>query len=116
MQESDLEDIEELCDAATPGPWFMRTLDDDAAMSLVAISTSPGNGEAERWPAFNSGEIVAATLVQRPRYVSVSDHLWDENAAFIVMAREFLPQLVGEVRRLRLLLDAKTADNLDCGE
>lgn len=38
--------IEELAGAATPGPWHVRQLDDDFAMSLVAISTVPDTGAA----------------------------------------------------------------------
>jgi hypothetical protein len=104
MSDEELDDIEELALAATPGPWFVRALDDDQAMSLVAVSTRPDTGKAERWPGFEPGEIVAATLVQHPRYVDVGDERWDENAAFIAMAREAIPRLLGEVRRLRGLI------------
>ncbi|MEU3341099.1 hypothetical protein [Streptomyces sp. NPDC006668] len=104
MHQDELEEIEELCSAATPGPWFVRTLDDDSAMNLVAVSTVRDTGRAERWPHFDHREIVAATLVQHPRYVDSGDECWDENAAFIAMAREAVPRLVGEVRRLRALL------------
>ncbi|GGR04078.1 hypothetical protein [Streptomyces netropsis] len=101
MREDELEEIEELCSAATPGPWFVRTLDDSHAMNLVAVSTAPDSGHAERWPDFDHREIIAATLVQYPRYVDSGDERWDENAAFIAMAREAIPRLVEEIRRLR---------------
>ncbi|GAA1662704.1 hypothetical protein [Fodinicola feengrottensis] len=104
MREDELEDIEELCGAASPPPWFVRQLDDDWAMGLVAVSTTPDTGLGERWPEFDHGEIIAATLVQQPRYVDSVDGLWDQNAAFIAMAREAVPRLVSEVRRLRALL------------
>ncbi|ARH91608.1 hypothetical protein STRMOE7_16340 [Streptomyces sp. MOE7] len=101
ISESELGEIEELCSSATPGPWFVRVLDDDSAMNLIAVSTVPDTGHSERWPGFDHGEIVAATLVQQPRYVDSADERWDENAAFIAMARDALPRLVAEVRRLR---------------
>ena len=101
VSEEELSEIEELCDAATSGPWFVRTLDDDHAMNLVVVSTAPDTGLAERWPSFDHREMVAATLVQHPRYVDVADERWDENAAFIAMAREMIPRLVMEVRALR---------------
>ncbi|MEU4032703.1 hypothetical protein [Streptomyces collinus] len=100
----DLDEIDELCSAATPGPWFVRNLDDDRAMGLVAVSTVPDTGRGERWPDFDHREMVAATLVQHPRYVDCADGRWDENAAFIAMAREAVPKLVEEVKRLRQLL------------
>ncbi|MFF4838781.1 hypothetical protein [Streptomyces collinus] len=100
----DLDEIEEMCSAATPGPWFVRNLDDDRAMSLVAVSTKMETGRGERWPHFDHQEMVAATLVQHPRYVDCVDGRWDENAAFIAMAREAVPKLVEEVKRLRELL------------
>ncbi|MFF8371478.1 MULTISPECIES: hypothetical protein [Streptomyces] len=101
ISDEELGEIEELCSAATPGPWFVRSLDDQSAMGLIAVSTAPDTGKGERWPDFDHGEIVAATLIQQPRYVDSVDELWDENAAFIAMAREALPRLVAEVRRLR---------------
>ncbi|MFQ6197407.1 hypothetical protein [Streptomyces sp. NPDC000405] len=110
MREEELEEIEEICSAATPGPWFVRTLDDDQAMNLIAVSTTPDTGHAERWPGFDHREIVAATLVQHPRYVDSQDERWDENAAFITMARENIPRLVAEIRRLRALLKDEEND------
>jgi hypothetical protein len=110
MREEELEEIEELCSAATPGPWYVRTLDDELAMNLVAVSTAPDSGRAERWPDFDHCDIVAATLVQHPRYVDSGDERWDENAAFIAMAREAVPRLVAEVRNLRALLAETESD------
>ncbi|GAA2457492.1 hypothetical protein GCM10010433_69330 [Streptomyces pulveraceus] len=107
MREGELEEIEELCSAATPAPWFVRTLDDESAMNLVVVSTAPNSGTAERWPNFDHREMIAATLIQHPRYVDSGDERWDENAAFIAMAREAVPRLVDEVRRLRSLLASK---------
>ncbi|MBO1335994.1 hypothetical protein J3486_32710 [Streptomyces sp. VRA16 Mangrove soil] len=95
-----------MCAAATPGPWFVRQLDDEWAMGLVAVSTVPDTGRGERWPGFDHGDLVAATLVQQPRYVDSADARWEENAAFIAMARDVVPRLVGEVRRLRERLAA----------
>ncbi|WP_197701345.1 hypothetical protein [Micromonospora coxensis] len=107
MSDDELADIEELSAAATPGPWFVRNLDDDSAMGLLAISTVPDSGQGERWPGFDHREIVAATLVQHPRYVDVADGRWDENAAFIAMAREAVPRMAAELRRLRALVEER---------
>jgi hypothetical protein len=76
-------------------------------MNLVAVSTVPDLGNSKYRPHFDHGEIVAATLVQAPRYVDVADERWDENALFIANAREDVPRLLAEIRRLRALL----ADN-----
>jgi hypothetical protein len=97
----ELEEIELRCEAATPGPWFVRHLDDDYAMNLTAVSTTPDTGQGERWPNFDSTTIVAATLVQQPRYVDLADGRWDENARFIAHARTDIPRLVAEIKRLR---------------
>ena len=102
--ELDLDGIEEICAVATPGPWFVRNLDDSHAMNLRAVSTVADTGRGERWPRFDHRELIAATLVQEPRYVDCADERWDENAAFIAMARDAVPRLVKEVRRLRQLL------------
>ncbi|WP_405537713.1 hypothetical protein OG787_33560 [Streptomyces sp. NBC_00075] len=105
--EEELQLIEERSDSATPGPWFVRQLDDREAMSLVAVSTVPDTGLGERWPDFPSAQMVALTLVQDPRYADVSDELWDENARFIAHARQDVPRLVAEVRRLRGILEMR---------
>jgi hypothetical protein len=102
LTEDELNRIRQLAGAATPGPWYVRMLDDDYAAGFVAVSTSPDTGRDERWPRFDHGSIVAATLVQNPeRYVDIADGRWDENAAFIAAAREAVPRLLDEVERLR---------------
>ncbi|MGI5248937.1 hypothetical protein [Actinacidiphila glaucinigra] len=105
LSNEELDDLDELAQAATAGPWFVRLLDDDHAMNLVAVSTVPDTGLGERWPRFDHHEIVAATLVQQPRYVDIADERWDENARFIATARESVPRLINEIRRLREQLD-----------
>lgn len=101
LTDEDLADIEDRARAATPGPWYVRQLDDDSAMNLVAISTAIDTGRGERWPDFDAGEILAATLVQHPGYVNTADERWDENAWFIAHARQDIPRLIAEIRRLR---------------
>lgn len=89
--DEDLADIEDRVNAATPGPWHVRFLDDDAAMNPTAVSTAPDTGLGERWPGFDAEQIVAATLVQHPGYVCIADERWDENAYFIANARQDIP-------------------------
>jgi hypothetical protein len=84
----------------------VRRLDDVYAMSLIAVSLTPDTGLAERCPEFDNTEIVAARLVQEPRYVNPFDKRWDENAAFIAAARSDIPRLIAEVKRLRAIVDA----------
>ncbi|MFJ2033576.1 hypothetical protein [Streptosporangium sp. NPDC087985] len=113
LTDEELAAIEELAEAATPGPWFIRHLDDEAAMNLVAISTVPDTGHGERWPDFDHREIVAATLIQHPRYVDVADGRWDENAQFIADARQDIPRLIAEIKRLRQLLAQEGHQDLE---
>lgn len=105
LTDEDLADIEERANAATPGPWHVRFLDDDWAMNLVAVSTVPDTNRGGRWPDFDAGQIVAATLVQHPGYVSVADDRWDENAYFIANARQDIPRMIAEIHHLRRLLE-----------
>jgi hypothetical protein len=101
LSDAELDDLERRADAATPGPWFVRLLDDTDAMTLVAISTQSDTGRSERWPDFDHSTIVAATLVQEPRYVDINDGRWNQNAAFIAQARTDTPRLIAEIRRLK---------------
>ena len=101
LTDHELDQIEQRAEEATRGPWFIRKLDDSHAMNLIAVSTEPDTGKGERWPDFDHGTIVAATLVQEPRYVDIADDRWDLNAVFIAHARADVPRLVTEIRRLR---------------
>jgi hypothetical protein len=90
----------------TPGPWYVRMLDDERAMNLVAVSVRPDTGKQERWPDFDAAEIVAVTLAQSPRYADTLDQRWDENAEFIAFTRGDDPEgdidtLLAEIERLR---------------
>lgn len=102
LTDADLVEMEERAEAATPGPWYVRLLDDDHAAGLVAVSTIPDSGRDDGWPDFAAGQMIAATLVQFPnRYIDCSDQRWDENASFIAHARNDVPRLIAEIRRLR---------------
>lgn len=96
--------------AATPSPWHVRHFDDDHSMNLTAISTQPATTTRDRWPDDEHASIVAATLVQQPRYVAYTDQRWVENATFIAAARTDVPRLLAEITRLRALLDPSTPD------
>jgi hypothetical protein len=100
----ELAEITARADSSTPGPWFFRLLDDDWHMSLVAVTTSPATADDGRAPTKIAVETIAATLVQHPRYVTVADERWEENAKFIAHARTDVPRLVTEIKRLRALL------------
>lgn len=101
LTDEQLEQLLQLARKATPTPWYVRYLDDSDAMNLVAISTSQDSGKGERFPHFDATELVAATLVQAPRYVDIADQKWDENAAFIAAAANAIPLLVEELLALR---------------
>ncbi|HEX6682270.1 MAG TPA: hypothetical protein VF062_05720 [Candidatus Limnocylindrales bacterium] len=101
MDADELAEIEERAEAATPGPWYAHFIDDDHFANLVAVSTKP---ESVR---IGHSDTVAATLIQFPaRYVDIADERWDENAYFIAHARQDIPRLLAEVRRLRKLLES----------
>jgi hypothetical protein len=101
LSDTELQELLELSRNATPTPWHVRHLDDDHAMSLTAIATTPDTGKYERWPDFDAKEIVAATLIEEPRYVCIGDDKWDENAAYITAAANALPALIEEIIELR---------------
>jgi hypothetical protein len=106
LSDDELTELAELAEHATPGPWYVRDLDDEHAMSLVAVSTQPDTERGERWPDFDHTAMIAATLIQQPRYVDIADERWGANAAFIAAARTAVPRLLEEITRLRKLLEA----------
>lgn len=103
LTDADLEALTTMTEAATPGPWYVRGLDDSHAMGLIAVSTVDDDRHL-RWPDFDHREIVAATLIQEPRYVDHASDRCDEDALFIATARMAMPRLLAEVRSLRAKL------------
>jgi hypothetical protein len=106
ITDDDLLEFEQIAAAATPGPWYVSILDDASFMNLVAITTVPMDSDSSiAYPEFDASNVVSLTLVQQPRYASVVDERWDENAAFIAECRRLVPLLIKEVRRYRKLSD-----------
>ncbi|WP_404336477.1 hypothetical protein AB2M62_19395 [Sphingomonas sp. MMS12-HWE2-04] len=93
---ANLEDLAVLAAQATPGPWFVRHLDDDHCMGAIGISTAPDDGEAPKMSTFHGPgpELIAATLIQAPPYVVSKDGRWEENARLVVALRNALPELL----------------------
>lgn len=117
----DLEADQNLCDRATPGPWWPRATSDDYYMNARYVSTEPGPG-GMNWKhdhlcgmAFSKGEptkVIAITLLQHPMLAVVADSKYDENMEFIAAARDALPYWLNEVKRLREFWEAYNALNV----
>lgn len=110
LTDAELAAIRERTEMATPGPWYIRFLDDSHFMNLVAVCTTPDSGQHEALPYHDQGgeirkSIIATTLYQADAHVivpvSVETENWDEDAEFIAHAREDIPRLLAEIERLR---------------
>ncbi len=102
-----LDQLAALDGSASPGPWFVRRLDDELCMGAYAVSTKPATGRNEsmrtgEWPG---EDIVAACLIQSPPYVVPSDDRFEENASLIAATRNALPELV-RLARIGLLAES----------
>ena len=96
MTPDELNQLVALEQAATPGPWYVRKLDDEACMGACAVSSrqDTGQNESMRSGAWPGEEIVAACLVQSPPYVVPADDKHEENAKLIAAVRTALPELL----------------------
>ena len=96
MTSDELNRLAALEQAATPGPWYVRELDDEACMGAFAVSTrqDTGGNESMRSGAWPGKEMVAACLVQSPPYVVPADGRHEENAKLIAVMRTALPELL----------------------
>jgi len=93
MTDDELTALEKLCDAATPGPWTI----DDAPRLQGSI---------------NAGiHQVAAAMGQAAMHDRRGDtaEVQRANAAFIAIARDTLPALLAELRRLRAAMSLAEA-------
>jgi len=105
-----LVELETLCSKTTPGPWYPRAGDDDMCMNARWVSTDPGKGIQHSGFIYDddSTKVVAITLLQSPRLADC-DAAYDNNMMFICEAKEAVPRLIEEVRKLRAeLLSVKT--------
>ncbi len=99
MAEVDLAELASLEANATSGPWYVGRFDDEHFMSAISIEAYlPGHAGEQRC------EVIAATLIQQPRYVDPSDSKWSENARLIAEMRNALSEL------LRLAAIGKAAE------
>lgn len=112
MTPKEIEAIKRRCEAATAGPWYPVATDDQACMNARYVGTKDRN-----WPKHDqeigmdgsrAEETVAITLYQIPTLID--NERCDENTNFIAHAREDVPALVAEVRRLRGILNAVKSD------
>lgn len=92
---ADLDELTALDRAATPGPWYVRAMDDDMATCATAIATKPNtSGDNDDLSDSTFHGIVAATSIQHRNYVVPADGRSRENAALIAAVRTALPELL----------------------
>ena len=87
----------ELCNKATPGPWYAGVTDDEHFMNLHYVTTEPRSYRHDGERAFVEGlirrdKVVAITLLQTPRFVDCWQ--FGENTRFIAEAREGWPHAI----------------------
>lgn len=98
LSDEDLERIERLAEAATPGPWFSYVIGRDPE----AVSNCIELGSCNELGSFKSIELSGGAAADQD---------------FIASARQDVPRLLTEVRKLRARLDAlravhRSADSL----
>jgi len=98
MSDEELDRLEALCNAATPGPWFWD--DGDPPSALLSLYNGPD------LPGFPMDEDkFGERSLENPAVLSLdewgTDELTANDRTFIVAARTALPALIAEVRRLR---------------
>jgi hypothetical protein len=82
-----LDELERICEAATPGPWMVQGDDSDQ------LFASDGHDVAQAWAWKGTRD-----LQQR-----------QDNARLIEAARHALPELIAKVRELQVKLDASAS-------
>lgn len=92
----DLEALEALAAAATPGPWKTCGASDGRCACNLVWSSDGEDRHRGRW----TGIVDAGPHGVFDRSPSREEQI--SNAAFIAAARDAVPELVAEVRRLRL--------------
>lgn len=110
MTDERLKQIEKRLTAATPGPWHLVAGDDAYCSSICGIL---GDDEKRRIEADQTPR--RGDFPEDTRWVMVDPGcapvqlIGDDNEEFIAHARQDVPDLIAEVRRLRTMLQATTS-------
>lgn len=97
IDDAELDEMECRCNAATPGPWWAWLEGRDG----VAGDSFIGQGSDEPDAVPRRRDLYLSTYTNEPP-VSATDY------DFIAHARQDLPRLIAEVRRLRLGVEPST--------
>lgn len=93
-----LDELRELSEKATAGPWMTWHGDDSYAMNCAGLVNERCDHEYVDDDG-HAQHTVALTLLQQPRYASHVAASWDEDAAFIVAAVDYVRSLLSESDR-----------------
>lgn len=99
--ELDLAPIAARLARATPGPWYLRVVDDPSFAQMVVVTTNEGERHNTRWEHVDKVGIVASTLVQTGPVFCHESELYDQNADFIANCPNDIALLIAEIERLR---------------
>lgn len=105
MSSLDLESLKALCDAATPGPWWIEENEQVWVLQGVHAVIPPQLDGAI------PEQVINHQILKAPKMGTPYAEYWPSraDAEFIVRARTDMPALIAEVERLR----AKLADCQD---
>lgn len=107
LTDDKLDEIEKRAERATEGPWDYG---DDA---LIAQQIS-GDVKYSQWLLHKDGEPIVHVRIDHYKYIGGAppgDHvLKREDAEFIAHARQDVPRLIEEVRRLRAKIEEESDD------
>jgi hypothetical protein len=100
LTEAELSEMERRTEAAAPGPWvaFLETRGGVGDCSVIQVGR--GNDIDD--------EIYVRRFIGTKELVSPNPQL-DSDIEFIAAARQDMPRLIAEVKRLRTLVDAPAA-------
>jgi len=109
-----LDELAEMAAQATPGPWYVRCMDDTNCMSSYGVSNIDGGDEYEDWTSSDwpTGELIAVTLLQTPDAARIKDRKWFENAVLIAEMRSHIEELV-RLARIGKEVEDNAAQNAD---
>lgn len=93
MTDADLDEWQQLADAATAGPWDSNSFDGDPIESVWTVSHA-----------------IATANIDAPKFDFHAPQA-RHDAAFIAVARTAVPQLIAEVRRLRAIVNGTAVGN-----
>jgi hypothetical protein len=105
MTDEELSDLQACCDAASRGPWFVDERDWQSERSEAGLMIVAEHEDASLYDAYDAAPTYEEQIAIADRIddgeIEVAGIMHRHDGRFLCRARDAMPALIAEIRRLR---------------